>query len=90
MITPPPLNFCDLIKKFMQVRDELRTKMFTTMTWCLWNRRNALHFGRPTQPLTNISAFAGALLQDFMASQISEIPRPRPSGFSSNNDYEAV
>ncbi|XP_030923498.1 uncharacterized protein LOC115950443 [Quercus lobata] len=25
------------------------------MTWCLWNRRNALHFGRPAQPLSNIS-----------------------------------
>ena len=50
-----------------------------TIKRCLWNRRNALHFCRPAQALSNISAVAGALLQEFIASQITEDPRPRPS-----------
>ena len=78
MISPLPLNFYDLLNKFMQVRDELRMEMFATITWCLWNRRNALHFGRLTHPISNISFVAGALPQDFIASQILEIPLPRP------------
>ena len=61
-ISPPPLNFYDLLNKFMQVRDELRTEMFATIAWCLCNRRNALHFGRPAHPIANISFVTGALL----------------------------
>ncbi|XP_023879470.1 uncharacterized mitochondrial protein AtMg00310-like [Quercus suber] len=51
-----------------KVRDELRMEMFATIAWCLWNRQNALHFGRPAHPIANISSVAGALLQDFIAS----------------------
>ncbi|XP_075675111.1 uncharacterized protein LOC142644344 [Castanea sativa] len=69
----------DRVRSSNQVPDELRTEMFATITWCLWNRQNALHFGRPAQPLSNISVVVGALLQEFIASQISENPCPQPS-----------
>ena len=51
MISLRPLNFCDLLNKFMQVGDELKTEMFATITWSLWNRRNAFHFGRDALPV---------------------------------------
>lgn len=79
MISPPPLNFCDLLNKFMQVGDELRPEMFATITWSLWNRRNALHFGREALPIAMISSVASALLHDFLASQIPEAPLSRPA-----------
>ena len=63
----------------MQVADELRPEMFATITWCLWNRRNALHFGREAHPISKISFVAIALLQDFISSQIPEAPLSRPS-----------
>ena len=55
--------------------------MFATITRCLWNRRNALHFGHPTHPISNISFVTGALLQDFIASQTPEIPIHQPSAW---------
>ena len=79
MISPPPLNFCDLLNKLLQVRDDLKTELFATIAWCLWNRRNALHFGRPANPMANISSVASALVQEFIASQIPEIPIQQPS-----------
>ena len=73
MISLLPLNFCDLLNKFMQVGDEFKTKMFVTITWSLWNRRNALHFRRDALPIAKISAAACALLRDFITSQIPEV-----------------
>lgn len=77
MISPPPLNFCDLLNKFMQVGDELRPEMFATITWSLWNRRNAIHFGREALPMAKVSSTACALLHDFINSQIPEAPLSR-------------
>ena len=74
MISPPPLNFCDLLNKFMQVGDELRPEMFATIKWSLWNRRNAIHFGREALPMAKVSSTACALLHDFINSQIPEAP----------------
>ncbi|XP_075657106.1 uncharacterized protein LOC142627188 [Castanea sativa] len=63
---------------YNQVRDEPRTEMFATIAWCLWNRINSLHFGRPAHPLSIISAVAVKLLQELIASQSTETPIPRP------------
>jgi len=59
---PLPHDFCELTNQFLQVHDDYRKEIFAISAWLLWNRRNALHFGRPLQPIANISAMAGNLL----------------------------
>ena len=65
----PPTDFCELTNWFLQVKDDFRKEIFAISAWLLWNRKNALHFGRPMQPIANISALAVNLLQDFLAAQ---------------------
>lgn len=48
-------------------------------TWCLWNRRNALHFSRLAHSISKISSVVGSLLQEFIANQNVEPPLPRPT-----------
>ena len=52
--------------------DDFRKEIFAVTAWCLWNRRNALHFGRQVQPIANISSLASNLLQEFLAAQEDE------------------
>jgi len=73
-MNPPPLTFCDLFDHFLQVTDDFRKEIFTVAAWCLWNRRNALHFGRQVQPITNINLLASNLLQEFLVAQEDEAP----------------
>ncbi|XP_030957684.1 uncharacterized protein LOC115979763 [Quercus lobata] len=60
---------------------EFRAEIFVTSAWFLWNRRNAVHFGRPPLPVDSICSKAGNYLQEFLQAQIEEqIPvRPPPS-----------
>ena len=51
-ISPPPLNFCDLFDRFLQVHEDYRKEFFALIAWCLWNRHNSIHFGRPSHPLS--------------------------------------
>ena len=67
------MNFCDLVNNFLQVKEDYRKEIFAIMAWSLWNRRNAIRFGRTTQPLSHILSSAGNLLQEFLAAQ-EEIP----------------
>ena len=53
-------------------------RYFPLNTWCLWNRRNALHFGREAHPTSKIITVASALLQEFISSQIPKAPLPLP------------
>ena len=66
---PPPTDFCELTNWFLQVKDDFRKEIFAISAWILWNRTNALHFCRLVQPIANISALAGNLLQDFLVAQ---------------------
>ncbi|XP_023876411.1 uncharacterized protein LOC111988835 [Quercus suber] len=61
----------------MQVGDDFKPEMFATITWSLWNRRNALHFGREALPITKISSAACTLLHDFINSQTPKAPISR-------------
>ena len=63
----------------MQVTDDFRKEFFAVAAWCLWNRRNALHFGRQVQPISNINLLASNLLQEFLASQEDVAPTSLPS-----------
>ena len=66
---PQPLNFCDLLSRFLQIQEDYRKEVFAISAWFLWNRRNAIHFGRPVHPSAHIISLAGNLLQDFLATQ---------------------
>ena len=78
MISPPPLSFRDLLNKFMQVDDEFRPEMFTIISWSLWNRQNALHFGCEALPIAKVSSTACTLLHNFINSQILDAPPVQP------------
>lgn len=66
---PQPLNFCDLLSQFLHVQEDYRKEVFAISALFLWNRRNALHFGRPVHPYAHIISLVGNLLQDFLATQ---------------------
>ena len=78
-VNPPPLTFCDLFDRFVQVTDDFRKEFFVVAAWCIWNRRNALHFGRQVQPISNINLLASNLLQEFLAAQEDVAPTPLAS-----------
>nr|POE62458.1 hypothetical protein CFP56_26389 [Quercus suber] len=53
--------------------------IFVISTWLIWNRRNASHFGRSSQPLESVNIRAGALLQEFIAVQDDDPSLPKPA-----------
>ena len=65
---PHPLTFNALLDCFLQVNYDFRKEIFIMIAWTIWNRRNALKFGHPAIPVTNIIPRAGALLQEFMSA----------------------
>ena len=74
--SPLPLNFCELMDRFLQVQDDYRKEIFAISTWLIWNRRNASHFGCLSQPLESVSIRVGALLQEFIAVQEVDLSLP--------------
>ncbi|XP_050259012.1 uncharacterized protein LOC126704012 [Quercus robur] len=76
-----------LIRKFWwgyrddsrKVGDKLRPELFATISWSVWNRHNALHFGREALPIVKISSITCALLHNFINSQIPEAPLSQPA-----------
>uniref|UniRef100_A0A7N2KYC9 Reverse transcriptase zinc-binding domain-containing protein n=1 Tax=Quercus lobata TaxID=97700 RepID=A0A7N2KYC9_QUELO len=79
VLNPPSPNFCDLVDCLLHVNDDFRKEIFAVSAWCLWNRRNALHFGRVVQPIVNISSMACNLLQEFLVAQEEDdLPVPLP------------
>ena len=75
---PPPLRFCDFLDRFLQVGEDYRKELFAVITWSLWNRRNAIHFGWQAHPLSQICIVASSLLQEFLAIQVEDQSKPRP------------
>ena len=65
---PQPLNFCDLLTRFLQIQEDYRKEVFAISAWFLWNRRNAIHFGRLVHPSVYIISLVGNLLQDFLVT----------------------
>ena len=66
---PHPQSFSDLLSLFLQVTEDYRKEVFSIAASLLWNRRNAIHFGRPVRATDQILSMAGNLLQDFLAAQ---------------------
>ncbi|KAK9984308.1 hypothetical protein SO802_033833 [Lithocarpus litseifolius] len=51
--------------------------IFVIAAWSIWNRSNALHFGRSAQPVDRICSSASNFLKEFLASQEEELVLPR-------------
>ena len=75
---PQPQSFSDLLSLFLQVTDDYRKEVFSIAAWLLWNRRNAIHFGRPVRATDQILPSTRNLLQDFLAVQQIESAIPPP------------
>ena len=69
---PQPASFSELLAGFLSCGEEFRAEIFVTSAWFLWNRRNAVHFGRPPLPMDSICSKAGNYLQEFLQAQIEE------------------
>ena len=74
--SPPPLNFCELMDRFLQVQDDYRKEIFAIYTWLIWNRCNASHFGCPSHTLESVSIRASVMLQEFIAVQEDDLSLP--------------
>ncbi|KAK9987671.1 hypothetical protein SO802_027910 [Lithocarpus litseifolius] len=75
---PHPSSFSELLVCFLSSREEFRAELFVIIVWFLWNRRNAIHFGRPPLPVDSICSKAGNYLQEFLEAQTEEPVPPRP------------
>ena len=73
-----PVCIRELLSRFMHCQDEYRVEIFVITAWSIWNRRNALHFGRSALPMDQICNNAGNFLQEFLASQDKESTLPSP------------
>ena len=63
-----PVCFSELLSRFMHCQDEYCAEIFVIIAWSIWNKRNALHFGRSALPMDRICSNAGNFLQEFLAS----------------------
>lgn len=68
-VTSPPTDFFDLISRSLQFHDDHRKKIFVLAAWLLWNCRNAIRLGLPSQPHSMITSLVGGMLQDFLNAQ---------------------
>ena len=59
---PHPTSFSELLACFLFYREEFRAELFVIIVWLLWNRRNAIHFGRPPLLVDSICSKAGSYL----------------------------
>lgn len=66
-----PPTFNTLLDCFLKVKDDFRKVIFIMIAWSIWNRRNALKFGRPAIAVASIIPSASALLQEFVSAQES-------------------
>ena len=65
-VPSPPVCFSDLLARFLHSRDEFRAEIFIIAMWMIWNRRDALHFGRPALPMPSICGKASSYLREFL------------------------
>ena len=68
-VSSPPVDFIDLLSRFLQVSDDNKAEFFICMAWGPWNRWNNLRLGLPSPLLDRIVTQAAKLLQDFINAQ---------------------
>ena len=73
-----PVNYRELLARFMPSQDDYKAEIFAIVGWCVWNRRNAIHFNRAVRPVDSICRKAGSLLQEFLQPREVKLSPPRP------------
>ena len=73
-----PVNYRELLARFMPSQDDYKAEIFAIVGWCVWNRRNAIHYNREVRLVDNICREADNLLQEFLQAQEVELSPPRP------------
>ena len=53
-VSSPPVDFIDLLSRFLQVSDDNKAEFFIYMAWGPWNRQNNLRLGLPSPLLDRI------------------------------------
>ncbi|KAL0012456.1 hypothetical protein SO802_007564 [Lithocarpus litseifolius] len=71
-----PVNFRELLARFMPSQDEYKAEIFAIAGWCVWNRRNAIHFNRAIRPVDSICKEADNILQEFLHAWEVELSHP--------------
>ncbi|XP_075667600.1 uncharacterized protein LOC142637194 [Castanea sativa] len=87
-----PANFRELLARFRPCQDEYKVEIFVIAAWCVWNRRNALHFNRVVSLVTSICreavfrasnvAGVGVIFRDNRGDPIGAMSMPVPFGQS--------
>ena len=73
-----PVNYRELLAKFMPSQDDYIVEIFAIAGWCVWNRRNAIHSNWAIRPMDSICREAGSLLQEFLQVHEVELSATRP------------
>ena len=73
-----PSNFRELLVRFMPCQDEYKAEIFVIAAWCVWNRRNAIHFNQVVHLVDSICREAGNILQEFLHAREVELIPPSP------------
>ena len=58
-------SFVDLLYSVFELGASFSVALFSTIAWCLWQRRNKLHERQPTWPLQEIGRRAKELVVEF-------------------------
>ncbi|KAK7824785.1 hypothetical protein CFP56_034038 [Quercus suber] len=64
--------------RFMPSQDDYKAEIFAIAGWCVWNRRNAIHFNQAFRPIDSICREVGNILQEFIQAREVELSPPRP------------
>ena len=73
-----PVNFRELLARFMPSQDEYKAEIFAIAGCCIWNQRNAIHFNQVVRLVDSICKEVGNILQEFLHAQEVELSPPHP------------
>nr|POE53103.1 putative ribonuclease h protein [Quercus suber] len=72
-ISSPPIDFTDLMSRFLQVTEDNRAELFICPQ-SLQQRRNKLRIGLPSPQLNLVGPQAAKFLQDYLNAQEDQLP----------------
>ena len=59
-------SFLDLLEEVLDNASGFQVALFSTISWCLWQRRNRVRENQPTWPLLEVGERAVSLVQKFL------------------------
>ena len=70
------MSFFDLLEEVMVNASEFQVALFSTISWCLWQRRNRLRENQTTWPLLEVGERAGMLVREYLEiCNLGAVPR---------------